>query len=65
MVLERPSVALEIIGQRATILHDFGSDFLVKKYDKPESWWVHEDELRDSDSGCEAMEVFDDKRRRK
>lgn len=65
MVLERPSVALEIIGQRATILHDFGSDFLVKKYDKPESWWVYEDELRDSDSGCEAMEVFDDKRRRK
>jgi hypothetical protein len=57
-----PSDALEIIGQRATTLHDFGSDFLVKKHDKPDSWWVHEDELRDSGHGCAAMEVFDNKR---
>lgn len=54
-----------IIGHRDTMLQKFGSDFLVKKHDKPDSWWVHEDELRDSDAGCEAMEVFDKKRRRK
>lgn len=65
MVLDTPSDDLEIIGQRATIEHDFGSDFLVKKHDKPDSWWVYEDELRNSDRGCEAMEVFDKKRRRK
>lgn len=56
---------LEILEQRDTILHDFGSDFLVKKRDKPNSWWVHEDKLSILDSGCEAMEVFDKKRRRK
>ena len=56
-----PSDALQIIGQRATILQKFGTDFLVKKHDKPDSWWVHEDELRDSDAGCVAMEVFDKK----
>lgn len=59
-----PSDALKIVGQRATILQKFGTDFLVKKHDKPDSWWVHEDELRDSDAGCEAMEVFDNKRRK-
>ena len=66
-----PSDALEIIGQRATILQKFGkgTDFLVKKKHertlKNNIWWVHEDELRDSDAGCEAMEVFDNKHRRK
>ena len=66
-----PSDALEIIGQRATILQKFGkgTDFLVKKKHertlKNNIWWVHEDELRESDAGCEAMEVFDNKHRRK
>lgn len=56
-----PSDALQIIGQRATILHHLGTDFLIKKHDKPDSWWVHEDELMKTDCGCEAMEVYDKK----
>lgn len=57
----------EILDQRETRIHKFGlgSDFLVKKNDKPDPWWVHEDDLSESYTGCEAWEAFDNKRRRK
>lgn len=58
---DAPSDDLEIIGHRATILQKFGTDFLVKKHDNPDSWWMHEDDLREPAYGCEAMEVYDKK----
>lgn len=62
MVLDSEALEIdEVLDQRETILHKFGFDFLVKKNDKPKPWWVHEDDLRESHTGCEAWEVFDKK----
>lgn len=62
MVLHSEALEIdEVLDQRETILHKFGFDFLVKKNDKPKPWWVHEDDLRESHTGCEAWEVFDKK----
>lgn len=57
------SGVLEIIGLRDAEDHKHGSDFLVKDGDS--SSWIYEDFLRETDRGCEAMEIFDKKRSRK
>lgn len=63
-VTDVSSGVLKIIKQRATThQNECGSDFLVVEDGMPDLW-IYEDDLRDTDRGCEAFEVFDKKRRR-